>query len=96
LEACTFDGVLYCMPYATENMASSTTPTWSRLLPPPGMKCQIVGRALKAEGKVDYVMAVTGTTYDAYPLFTSLGGYIFGKSANGDWDPRISVWIAKA
>jgi maltose-binding protein MalE len=21
LEACTFDGILYCMPYATENMA---------------------------------------------------------------------------
>ncbi len=88
LEACTFDGKLYCMPYATENMAFfyntdlvPTAPTtWDEVL--------TVGRALKAEGKVDYVMAVTGSTYDAYPLFTSFGGYIFGKTANGDWNPE--------
>lgn len=88
LEACTFDGKLYCMPYATENMAFfyntdlvPTAPTtWDEVL--------TIGRALKAEGKVDYVMAVTGTTYDAYPLFTSFGGYIFGKDANGNWDPQ--------
>jgi len=88
LEACTFDGVLYCMPYATENMAFfyntdlvPTAPTtWDEVL--------TVGRALKEEGKVEYVMAVTGTTYDAYPLFTSFGGYIFGKDANGNWNPE--------
>jgi arabinogalactan oligomer / maltooligosaccharide transport system substrate-binding protein len=33
-------------------------------------------------------MAVTGTTYDAYPLFTSFGGYIFGKDASGNWNPE--------
>ena len=88
LEACTFDGKLYCMPYATENMAFfyntdlvPTAPTtWDEVL--------TVGRALKAEGKVEYVMAVTGSTYDAYPLFTSFGGYIFGKNDNGDWNPE--------
>ena len=88
LEACTFDGKLYCLPYATENMAFfyntdlvQTAPTtWDEVL--------TVGRALKAEGKVEYVMAVTGTTYDAYPLFTSFGGYIFGKNDNGDWNPE--------
>lgn len=88
LEACSFDGKLYCMPYATENMAFfyntdlvPTAPTtWDEVLE--------IGRALKAEGKVEYVMSVTGTTYDAYPLFTSFGGYIFGKNANGDWNPE--------
>lgn len=88
LEACTFDGILYCMPYATENMAFfyntdlvPTAPTtWDEVL--------TVGRALKDEGKVQYVMAVTGTTYDAYPLFTSFGGYIFGKDADGNWNPE--------
>jgi arabinogalactan oligomer / maltooligosaccharide transport system substrate-binding protein len=88
LEACTFDGVLYCMPYATENMAFfyntdmvPTAPTtWDEVL--------TVGRALKEEGEVEYVMAVTGTTYDAYPLFTSFGGYIFGKDASGNWNPE--------
>lgn len=88
LEACTFDDVLYCMPYATENMAFfyntdmvPTAPTtWDEVL--------TVGRALKEEGEVEYVMAVTGTTYDAYPLFTSFGGYIFGKDASGNWNPE--------
>jgi maltose-binding protein MalE len=88
LQACTFDGKLYCMPYATENLAFfynkdlvPTPPTtWDEVLE--------IGRALKAEGKVDYVMAITGTTYDVYPIFTSFGGYIFGKLPNGDWNPE--------
>jgi maltose/maltodextrin transport system substrate-binding protein/arabinogalactan oligomer/maltooligosaccharide transport system substrate-binding protein len=88
LEACTFDGVLYCMPYATENMAffynTDLVPT------PPTTWAEVVtmGEALKAEGKVDYIMAVTGTTYDVYPLFTSFGGYIFGKDDKGNWNPQ--------
>jgi len=88
LSACTFDGTLYCMPYATENMAFfyntdmvSTPPTtWDEVLS--------MGKALKDEGKVQYVMAVTGSTYDAYPLFTSFGGYIFGKDDQGNWNPE--------
>nr|MBP7694045.1 extracellular solute-binding protein [Anaerolineales bacterium] len=88
LSACTFDGVLYCMPYATENMAffyntdlvSEAPKTWDEVL--------AVGQALKAEGKVEYIMAATGTTYDMYPLFTAFGGYIFGKDAAGNWDPQ--------
>ena len=88
LAACTFDGVLYCMPYATENMAffynTDLVPT------PPTTWDEVVsmGEALKAEGKVDYIMAVTGTTYDAYPIYTSFGGYIFGKDASGNWNPE--------
>ncbi len=88
LEACTFDGVLYCMPYATENMAFfyntdmvETPPTtWDEVL--------TMGRELVEAGETTYVMAVTGTTYDAYPLFTSFGGYIFGQDENGNWNPE--------
>ena len=88
LEACTFDGVLYCMPYATENLAFfyntdlvETAPTtWDEVI--------TMGQALKDEGKVDYAMAVTGTTYDVYPLDTALGGYIFGKDDAGNWNPQ--------
>ena len=88
LGACTFDGKLYCMPYATENMGFfyntdlvPTAPaTWDEVIS--------VGEALKAEGKVTYVMSVTGTTYDLYPLFTAFGGYIFGRDAAGNWNPE--------
>ncbi|MBI3242323.1 MAG: extracellular solute-binding protein [Chloroflexi bacterium] len=88
IDACTYGGKLYCMPYATENLGFfyntdlvKTPPaTWDELV--------AVGEALKADGKVTYIMAVTGTTYDLYPLFTSFGGYIFGKDATGDYDAQ--------
>jgi maltose-binding protein MalE len=86
--ACTFDGVLYCMPYATENLGffynTDLVPT------PPTTWDDVVkiGKELKDAGKVDYIMAVTGTTYDVYPLDTAMGGYIFGKDDKGNWNPQ--------
>jgi len=89
LDACTFDGKLYCVPYATENLGFfyntdlvSTPPTtWDEVLS--------VGEALKAEGKVDYVMPIVGdASYDMFPLYSSFGAYLFGKDANGNWDPQ--------
>ena len=88
LEACTFDGKLYCMPYATENMAFFYNTDMVPTPPTTWDEVKSIGEALKAEGKVEYIMAVTGTTYDVYPLFTSFGGYIFGKDANGNWNPE--------
>lgn len=87
LEACTFDGILYCMPYATENLGFFYNTDLVETPPTTWEEVVSTGEALKAEGQVDYIMAVTGTTYDAYPLFTSFGGYIFGKNASGDWNP---------
>ena len=88
LGACTFDGVLYCMPYATENLGffyntdlvQEPPTTWDEVVE--------IGEALKAEGKATYIMAVTGTTYDIYPLFTAFGGYIFGKDDKGNYNPQ--------
>jgi arabinogalactan oligomer/maltooligosaccharide transport system substrate-binding protein len=88
LEACTFDGVLYCLPYATENLGFfyntelvETPPTtWDEVIS--------IGQELKEAGQVEYIMAVTGTTYDVYPLFTSFGGYIFGQDEQGNWNPN--------
>jgi maltose/maltodextrin transport system substrate-binding protein/arabinogalactan oligomer/maltooligosaccharide transport system substrate-binding protein len=88
LEACTFDGVLYCLPYATENLGFFYNTDLVQTPPTTWEEVVSIGEALKAEGKVDYIMAVTGTTYDVYPLFTSFGGYIFGKNDNGDWNPE--------
>lgn len=88
VDACTFDGVLYCLPYATENigffyntdLVSTPPTTWDELVS--------IGEALKADGQVDYIMAVTGGTYDVYPIYSSRGGYIFGKDADGNWDEQ--------
>jgi maltose-binding protein MalE len=90
LEAFTYtDGKLYGMPYATENMGlfynTDLVPepptTWDQLLE--------IGRALKAEGKVDYAIAIAGDPgYNSFPMQSAFGGYIFGKDANGALNPN--------
>jgi maltose-binding protein MalE len=90
LEAFTYtDGKLYGMPYATENiglfyntdLVQTVPATWDELLQ--------AGRDLKAAGKVEYATAISsGPLYNALPIWTAHGGYIFGKTAGGAWNPQ--------
>jgi maltose-binding protein MalE len=89
LDAFTYtDGKLYGLPYATENLGffyntdlvKEPPKTWDEVIQ--------IGQKLKDEGKVDYAFAVaTGPLYNALPVQTAMGGYIFGKDANGAWNP---------
>jgi maltose-binding protein MalE len=88
IAACTFDGVLYCMPYATENLGFFYNTDLVQTPPTTWDDVVKIGKELKDAGKVDYIMAVTGTTYDVYPLDTAMGGYIFGKDDKGNWNPQ--------
>ena len=90
LEAFTYtDGNLYGLPYASENLGffynTDLVPepptTWDEVLE--------IGRDLQAEGEVQYAIAVaTGPLYNALPIQTAFGGYIFGTDENGAWDPN--------
>ena len=90
LDAFTYtDGNLYGLPYASENLGffynTDLVPeppkTWAEVLE--------IGRALQAEGKVQYAIAVsTGPLYNALPIQTAFGGYIFGVDENGAWNPN--------
>ena len=90
LEAFTYtDGKLYGLPYATENLGLfyntdlvKTVPTtWDELLQ--------IGSDLKAAGKVDFATAISaGPLYNALPVWTAFGGYVFGKTATGAWNPQ--------
>lgn len=83
----TYNGELYGMPYATENMAffyntdmvGEAPTTWEEVVE--------IGTALQESGDATYGLALTGTTYDAFPLHTAFGGYIFGRDADGNYDP---------
>jgi maltose-binding protein MalE len=89
LQAFTYtDGLLYGMPYATENLGffynTDLVPepptTWDEVLE--------IARALKAEGRIQYATAVsTGPLYNALPIQTAFGGYIFGTDESGAWNP---------
>ncbi len=88
LDAATFNGVLYGLPMATENLGFFYN---TDLVPEPPAtwdEVETIGKALQADGLVTYGMSLSGTTYDAYPLMTAFGGYIFGQDADGNWDPN--------
>ncbi|MCB9423134.1 MAG: extracellular solute-binding protein [Ardenticatenaceae bacterium] len=81
------DGNLYGVPYASENLGffyntelvSEPPTTWDEVLE--------IGRTLQGEGKVEYAIAVsTGPLYNALPIQTAFGGYIFGVDENGAWN----------
>jgi arabinogalactan oligomer/maltooligosaccharide transport system substrate-binding protein len=90
LQAFTYtDGNLYGVPYATENLGffynTDLVPepptTWDEVLE--------IGRTLKAEGKVDYAIAINGDGgYNSLPIQTAFGGYVFGVDDNGAWNPN--------
>ncbi len=90
LEAFTYtDGNLYGMPYATENLGffyntdlvTDVPTTWDDVL--------AVGKQLQDEGLVDYAIAIGGDPgYNSYPMQSAFGGYVFGKDANGAWNPE--------
>lgn len=89
LDAFTYtDGKLYGLPYASENLGFFYN---TELVPePPTTWDQVleIGRTLKDEGKVEYAIAVsTGPLYNALPIQTSFGGYIFGTNDSGAWNP---------
>jgi maltose-binding protein MalE len=89
LEAFTYtDGKLYGVPYATENLGFFYN---TELVPEPPTTWEEVleiGRALKAEGKIDYAIAINGGAgYNSLPIQTAFGGYIFGQDENGAWNP---------
>ncbi|MFL7812677.1 MAG: extracellular solute-binding protein [Anaerolineales bacterium] len=89
LDAFTYtDGLLYGLPYSSENLGffyntdlvTEPPTTWEQVLE--------IGRQLQAEGKAQYAFAVsTGPGYNALPIQTAFGGYVFGVDENGAWNP---------
>lgn len=81
----------YGVPVMYENVALITN---AALVPTPPQTFTALSKsalALKAAGKVDVGLAVAqgsaGNAYFMNPLFTGLGGYVFGKNAAGSLDP---------
>jgi arabinogalactan oligomer / maltooligosaccharide transport system substrate-binding protein len=90
LDAFTYtDGKLYGVPYATENiglfyntdLVQTIPTTWDELLQ--------MGKDLQTAGTVKYATAINaGPLYNALPIWTSFGGYVFGKTDSGAWNPQ--------
>ncbi|MFG3419645.1 extracellular solute-binding protein [Micromonospora sp. NPDC048063] len=92
VKAVTFNGQLYGVPYAMENLALIRNTELAPEAPKTIEDLVAAGKKLKAEKKASEILCLqsgqNGDAYHIYPLYTSGGGYLFGTAANGDYDPK--------
>lgn len=90
LKAVTFNGQVYAVPYATENLALIRNTKLAPAAPATIEELVRTGKRLKADGKAAEILCLqvgqNGDAYHAYPLFSSAGGYLFGTNAAGEYD----------
>ena len=96
LSALTVNGRLYGLPTTVDTVALIRN---TKLAPkPPETFDELVatGKELREAGRVSEVLVVRvserGDPFQIWPLFTSAGGWLFGRTPDGGWDPtRIGL-----
>ncbi len=89
IEAFTYDGALYGVPYAIENIALIRNTDLVPDAPATFEELEATALALKADGTVDVPLAVQqdpADPYHNYPLFSAMGGYVFGQNEDGTYN----------
>jgi maltose/maltodextrin transport system substrate-binding protein/arabinogalactan oligomer/maltooligosaccharide transport system substrate-binding protein len=87
LEAFTYDGVLYGMPYAAEAIALYYNPELVPTPPTTWEEVRTMATALQEdEGLEQAFVLQEKDPYHSYPILTAHGGYIFGETEEG-YDP---------
>jgi len=88
LQAFTYEGTLYGLPYVTENVALFRNPELVPDAPKSWDEVVEIAERLEAEGKVKqgYILQ-QGDPYHFFPIMTAFGGYVFGRDAQGNYDP---------
>ncbi len=88
----TFNGQIYGVPFAVENIFLYRNTDLAPQAPKTMEELVAEGKALVASGKTSEIMALpqgqNGDPYHAYPIFTAGGGTLFGKTANGNYNPK--------
>ncbi|MFI5892932.1 extracellular solute-binding protein [Actinoplanes sp. NPDC051513] len=92
LKAVTFNGQTYGVPYATENLALIRNTDLAPQAPASIEDLVSTGQKLVSSKKASEILCLqvgqTGDAYHLYPLYSSAGGYLFGTTATGDYDPK--------
>jgi arabinogalactan oligomer/maltooligosaccharide transport system substrate-binding protein len=92
IKGVTYNGQVYGIPYAIENVVLFRNTELVPEAPETMEELVAKGEQLKAAGKVSEIMALpvgpNGDAYHMYPIYTSAGGYLFGKTSEGDYDPK--------
>ena len=84
-----YEGKQIGMPYATENLAFAYNPDLVTKVPTTWDEVKTLAKELQDSGKAKYGFCrMEGDPYHFYPIQTAFGGYIFGKNADGTWNPQ--------
>jgi arabinogalactan oligomer/maltooligosaccharide transport system substrate-binding protein len=98
IKGVTFNGQIYAVPYAVENLALIRNTELAADAPTTMEELVAAGKKLKSEKKAAEILALqvgnNGDAYHIYPLYASGGGYLFGVGASGDYDPK-DLGVAK-
>ncbi len=83
----TYDGELYGMPYAVENLAFFYNPDFVSQAPETWEEVRRVAESLQNAGTVEYgFVRQEGDPYHFFPIQTAYGGYVFGVNSDGTYD----------
>ncbi len=88
LEAFTYNGELYGVPFATENVAFFRNVELVPDVPATWAAVAEIGMQLVDEGKTENAVALPDLGYNYFPVYTAFGGYIFGHDENGSYNPE--------
>ena len=88
VDAFTYDGKLYGVPYATENLAFFRNADLVPDAPQTWDEVKEIAIQLEDAGSVEYGYALQeNDPYHFFPLMSAFGGYVFGRDAVGSYDP---------
>ena len=92
IKAVTYQGEIWGVPYAIENVALFRNPHLPPNAPTTFQPAVAEGEALVKAGKAKYPfcdqVGPTGDAYHMEPFYTSGGAYLFGTLKNGDYNPK--------
>jgi arabinogalactan oligomer/maltooligosaccharide transport system substrate-binding protein len=91
VQAFTYNGQIYAVPYALENIVLFRNTDYAPDAPATFEDMLASGQACVDDGQCEEIMALpvgeNGDPYHMYPFYTSAGGYLFGETAEGEYDP---------
>jgi maltose-binding protein MalE len=85
IDGFTYNGQLYGLPLAVENIGFFRNTDLVPDAPTTWAEVAEIGQQLFDEGRIDSAIGFPDLTYNSYPVYTSFGGYIFGRDENGSF-----------
>jgi len=99
ISATTYNGKLYGLPYGVETLAlfrnTAEAPAKPATLEDVVKAGQAAVKAGKAEAALSLPVGDAGDAYHMEPIYTAGGGYLFGTTADGSYNPK-DLGVGKA